>query len=130
MKSNRTMMGIFAAMALVLPGLLGSAASRAEERTAPPASPKSEFFMISSVDAKTGQIVLKRPTEVTELIQTSDKTVILNGEGKKIPFKNLRAGDTVWVVFRGRAQGARTASEIRKGPMTVKELHRRYLEFE
>jgi hypothetical protein len=68
-----------------------------------------DFFIISSVDARKKQIVLKRPTEVTELIQVGEKTVYLDEQGKAIEF---------------------IASQIRRGPMTLEELHRRYVPFQ
>jgi hypothetical protein len=88
------------------------------------------FFIISSVDLKKQQIVLKRPTEVTELIRVTDKTVYLDEQGKPIPFKDLRAGDTVFVTLASSGAGTPIAVRIRKGIMTVEELHRRYLQFE
>lgn len=81
-----------------------------------------EFFVISSVDTRKNQIVLKRPTEVTELVRVTDKTLYLDAEGRPLRFQDLRAGDTVYV-----ASSAGVATRIRKGPMTVEELHRRYL---
>lgn len=117
-------------IAAVVLGILSSNLARAEERPAPRPKTDGEFFIISSVDVKEAQIVLKRPTEVTELIHISEKTAYLNEDGKKIEFKNLRAGDTVWIKFNGNTRGVRTANVIRKGPMTVEELRRRYLKFE
>jgi hypothetical protein len=130
MTANQSTLRISASIAAVLLGILFSSTSGAQERAAPPPRTGGEFFMVSSVDAKAKQIVLKRPTEVTELIRISEKTVFLDDEGKKIQFEALRAGDTVWVTFSGNAQGVRTAGEIREGPMTIGELRRRYLKFE
>ena len=130
MKLNRPTATLSILMAAVLPGQFLPTSMRAEEDPAPKGKTAGEFFIVSSVDVKQKQIVLKRPTEVTELIQISDRTVYLNEEGKKIPFENLRAGDTVWVLFSGKAQGVRTARQIMEGPMTIGELRRRYLKFE
>lgn len=94
------------------------------------ASAGEEFFIISSVDAKNQQIVLKRPTEVTELVVVDEKTVYQDEDNKTIEFKDLRAGDTVWVSFAKSSQGSRLVARIRKGPMTVEELHRRYVQFQ
>lgn len=102
-----------------------------------------QFFLISSVDAKKHQIVLKAPTEVTELARVTDKTVYRDEQGKPMQFKDLRAGDTVYVVlspagsFRpsgstassAAGEGLRVVTRIRKGEMTPEELHRRYLRF-
>jgi uncharacterized protein DUF5666 len=89
-----------------------------------------EFFLISSVDGKKHQIVLKRPTEVTELVRVTDSTVYRDEQGKPLDFKDLRAGDTVYVTLAMQPDGSRIATRIRKGIMTVEELHRRYLKFQ
>ncbi len=89
-----------------------------------------EFFIISSVDAKKQQIVLKRPTEVTELIRVTDKTAYIDEDGKPLQLRDLRAGDTVYVTASTNPGGLPVALRIRKGIMTVDELHRRYLKFE
>ncbi len=86
-----------------------------------------DFFIISSVDIRKKQLVLKRPTEVTELMQVTDKTVCLDEQGKLIQFKELHAGDTVYVTSALSALGLRMVTRVRRGPMTVEELHRRYL---
>jgi hypothetical protein len=130
MRSNRLTTMLFILMAVMLIGPFSTLSLRAEEKTPPPGKTAEEFFIVSSVDLKQKQMVLKRPTEVTELIQTTDKTVYLDEEGKKIQFEKLRAGDTVWVFFSGKAEGARIASVVRKGPMTTEELHRRYVKFD
>ena len=108
---------------------LATVVRAAEKEPAPPAADE-EFFIVSSVDLQKNQIVLKRPTEVTLLTQVSDKTVIRNEEGKTIPLKNLRAGDTVYVAFAAGAETPRIAARIRMAPMTVEELHRRYVPFQ
>jgi hypothetical protein len=89
-----------------------------------------EFFIVSSVDATKKQIVLKRPTEVTELMQVGEKTVYLDEQGKPIEFKRFRAGDTIYVTSSFGPDGVRIASRIRRGPMTLEELHRRYVPFQ
>jgi hypothetical protein len=78
-----------------------------------------EFFIISSVDMKSQQLVLKRPTEVTELMTVDAKTQILNEERKPITLKNLRAGDTVFIASRPTPNAERIATRIRQGPMTL-----------
>ena len=98
--------------------------------TPPQASAGEEFFIISSVDAKNHQIVLKRPTEVTELVVVNEKTVYQDEDKEAIEFKDLRAGDTVWVSFAKSSERSRLVARIRKGPMTVEELHRRYVQFQ
>ncbi|MBI1941045.1 MAG: hypothetical protein HYS33_06020 [Acidobacteria bacterium] len=130
MTLNQSTIKILALAAAVLSGAYLPNLLRAEGKNASTPKTPGEFYIISSVDVKENQIVLKRPTEVTELIQISDKTAFLDEDGKKIRFENLRAGDTVWVMASGKAQGIRVASQIRKGPMTAQELHRRYLKFD
>ena len=85
-----------------------------------------EFFIISSVDTAKKQLLLKEPTEITELLQVNDKTHYTDKSGRPIQFADLRAGDTVYIRSTPAA-GGKVAVTIRKGPMTVEELHRRYL---
>jgi hypothetical protein len=127
LRSIQTRVGILI-VALSL-GSLATVVRAAETAPAPPA-PDEEFFIVSSVDLQKDQIVLKRPTEVTQLVQVSDKTVIRDEEGKTIPLETLRAGDTVYVAFAAGAESPRTTVRIRKAPMTVEELHRRYVPFQ
>jgi hypothetical protein len=88
------------------------------------------FFIISSLDARKKQIVLKHPTEVTELMRVGEKTVYLDERGKTMEFKSLRAGDTVYVTSSPGLDGVRVASQIRRAPMTLEELRRRYVPFQ
>ena len=121
---NRQTFSIISAWLLVL---FASPLVKAQSRVRGVTTGTDEFFIISSVDASKKQLVLKRPTEVTELMQVTDSTVCLDEQGKPLPFKELRAGDTVYVTCtRGRA-GPPIATRIRRAPMTVGELHRRYL---
>jgi hypothetical protein len=85
-----------------------------------------EFFVVSSVDIAKGQLLLKRPTEITELLQVNDKTHYTGRNGKAIQFSDLRAGDTVYIRSTPTAAG-RLAVSVRRGPMTLEELHRHYL---
>jgi hypothetical protein len=87
-----------------------------------------QFFMVASVDLQKSQLLLKRPTEVTLLTHVGDKTKYLDSAGKPIQLSNLRAGDTVWVTVSNGSSGA-TATRVRKGDMTVAELHRYYLDY-
>lgn len=87
-----------------------------------------EFFIISSVDAPNSQILLKRPSEVTQIMKVTPKTKYLDESGKALRLSDLRAGDTVWVLTtNGTSQP--TATRIRIGPMTIAELHRDYLDY-
>lgn len=85
--------------------------------------------MISSVDIPKSQILLKRPTEVTLLMKVNDKTQILNENGKSLHLADLHAGDTVWVKSNSSDKGEPSAISVRKGPMTVQELHRYFLDY-
>jgi hypothetical protein len=87
-----------------------------------------EFFIIASVDLAKSQLLLKRPTEVTTLLNISSQTKLLDAAGKPTQASDLRTGDTVWVIASGKGQDM-TAGRVRKGPMTVAELHQRYLDY-
>jgi len=85
-----------------------------------------EFFIVSSVDIAKGQLLVKQPTEITELLQVNDKTRYTDKNGKPMQFAELRAGDTVYIRSTATRAG-KVAVSIRKGPMTLGELHRSYL---
>ena len=87
---------------------------------------RDEFFIISSVNLPKHQLVLKLPTEVTMLMTVDSKTVIVGENGQKMNVGELRSGDTVYITFVTGREGE-NALKIRLGPMTVKELHQRYL---
>ena len=89
-------------------------------------SSAEQFFIISSVDTAKRQLLLKQPTEITEVVQVNDKTRCADKNGKAIQFVDLRAGDTVYIRSTSSSAG-KVAVSIRKGPMTLEELHRRYL---
>ncbi len=88
-----------------------------------------QFFILSSINAPKNQLVLQRPTQVTILMQVTDKTSYLDETGKPLHLADLRAGDTVWVTSSEPEAGVARAVRIRKGPMTVEQLHRLYLDF-
>jgi len=119
MKTSRLFALLLAACALAGPRL-ACAATRA-------ASPEEQFYIISSVDQKKKELVLKLPTEVTQLMRLADNTTYLGEDGKPIEFTSLRAGDTVYITSERGTDGVLIARRIRKSPMTVEELHRRYL---
>lgn len=85
-----------------------------------------EFFIVSSVDITKRQLLLKEPTEITQLIQVNDKTSYTDRNGKPMQFGDLRAGDTIYIKSSNTSAG-RVAVSIRKGPMTLEELRRHYL---
>jgi hypothetical protein len=87
---------------------------------------RDEFFIISSVNLPKHQLVLKLPTEVTMLMTVDGKTDIVGENGQKMNIGELRSGDTVYITYVTSGEGE-SALKIRLGPMTVKELHQRYL---
>ena len=119
----RTLRMTLALAAVVFAALPVAAADREQARSAR----GDEFFIISSVNASKHELVLKRPTEVTELMAVTDSTVYVDEQGKPLHFEDLRAGDTVYVAYTNRSDGPPVALRIRRGPMTLEELHRRYL---
>lgn len=92
------------------------------------ATVSDEFFIVSSVDLNKHQLLLKHPTEVTELMVVNDSTVFVDDQGHRLQFKDLRAGDTVYVTHTAPREGPPAALRIRRAPMTLEELHRRYLQ--
>ena len=115
---------VFAAFAVLV-----VAAAIADAVPAPAPVSNEEFFIVSSVDAGKGTMVLKRPTEVTLTMRVTGKTRCHDEDGKSILFTDLRAGDTIFIASDRDSSGQPVASSIRKGPMTVRELHQRYLRF-
>jgi hypothetical protein len=87
---------------------------------------RDEFFIISSVNPPKLQVIAKRPTEVTQVIFVDAGTKYLDRAGGAITLNDLHAGDTVFIRERRDANHA-VALEIRKGPMTLTELRKRYL---
>ena len=85
-----------------------------------------DFFIISSVDLAKRQLLLKLPTEVTELMGVDNRTAYFDERGRPIKLNDLRAGDTVYIT--SATSGERPlALTIRKGPMTQEVLRQRYL---
>ena len=110
------------ALSLVLTAALPGAAQ--ERKTAS----GEEFFIIASIDQSKSQVLLKRASEVTTLAQVTPKTQYFDEKGKAIRLSDLRAGDTVWAVTTG-SEDKMTVTRLRKGPMTVSELHQYYLDY-
>ena len=104
-----------------------AAATLKAENAQRQASAGEDFYIISSVNLKKNQLVLKRPTEVTVLMEVNDKTTCLDEKGKSLHLKDLRAGDTVFFASRAGSSGDPVAMRIRKGYMTLEEVHSRYL---
>lgn len=86
-----------------------------------------QFFIISSVDAAHGRLVLKQPTEVTQLVEIPANAPMRDEDGKTIHLTDLRAGDTIYAVVTRSAGGRLVVTSMRRGPMTIDELRKRYL---
>ena len=87
-----------------------------------------QFFIVASLDLQQKQLLLKYPTEVTLLVKVTDQTKFIDDSGKSTKLSDLRAGDTVWLTSSGSGTDA-TALKVRKGEMTVADLHRYYLDY-
>jgi hypothetical protein len=101
-----------------------SASARAQNKKN---SGGESFYIIASVDRAKSQILLKLPTEVTVLMKVDAKTQYVDETGKSITLNDLQTGATVWVTAPSGQEP--TAAKIRKGPMTVADLHRIYLDY-
>ncbi len=88
-----------------------------------------QFFIVASVDLQKSQLLLKYPTEVTLLLIVNAATKFVDENGKPLKLSDFRAGDTVWMVSSTSGQGEATAIHVRKGQMTVADLHRYYLDY-
>jgi len=89
-----------------------------------------KFFIVASVDLQKSQLLLKYPTEVTLLLVVNNATKFTDDTGKPLKLSDFRSGDTVWVVSSTSGQGEATALRVRKGEMTVADLHHYYLDYE
>ena len=85
-----------------------------------------EFFIVSSIDLARQQILLKRPTEVTELMRVDASTRYFADRGSTLHLADIRAGDTVFIISK-LSGGQPVAVSVRKGPMTLDLLRERYL---
>jgi len=86
-----------------------------------------EFFIVSSIDVAQSRLLLKRPTEVTVPATITSSTRIHGERGESLRLSDLRSGDTVYAVTSKLPNGQLMITSLRRGPMTVEELHRRYL---
>ncbi len=108
--------------------LVFAGATRGLAGPASPASASNEedFFIVSSVDVAQKRLVLKRPSDVTVLVRVTEKTTYRSEQNRPLQLTDLRGGDTVYVRLSAGSESD-VAKSIRKGPMTVEELRRRYL---
>ncbi len=120
LKTSSILLALALSTLVLLPALAGE-----QERSGRKLD--EEFFIVSSIDTKKQQVLLKRPTEVTELMLVTEKTAFQDEQGKPLRLSDFRAGDTVYVTSYADSSGARVARRLRKGPMTVKGLKRSYL---
>jgi hypothetical protein len=111
---------------LVLAALTTLLFAQADARGASSRFTDGDFFIVSSIDLGKNQILLKRPTEVTELMRVDGDTRYFEERGKAIRVTDLRAGDTVYILSKLKG-GQTIATAIRRGPMTVEVLRARYL---
>ena len=86
-----------------------------------------DFYIVSSISMSAKQIVLKLPTEVTLLVQTNAQSQFLDETAKPLTLKDLRAGDTVFVVLQKSSGGTPVVQKLQRGGMTVQELHKKYM---
>ena len=92
-------------------------------------TPQGEhYYIIGSVDQSQQQILLKKPTEITLLLKVTPDTKFVSEGGKPLKLSDFRAGDTVWVTYKGNGADA-TADHVRAGGMTVAELHKYFLDY-
>lgn len=112
---------------VALAGILSPARPAVAAEVRSPAPTAEEFFIVSSVNADKGTMVVKKPTETTLTILVTAKTRCRGEKGETIRFTDLRAGDTVFIASESDPSGHPAASSIRRGPMTLEELRRRYL---
>jgi hypothetical protein len=87
-----------------------------------------QFFIVASLDLQKQQLLLKYPTEVTLLVKATDQTKFVDDSGNAMKLSDFRAGDTVWLTSGKGSDGA-VALKVRKGQMTVADLHRYYLDY-
>ena len=111
--------GIFAVLMMPL-------FAQPEKDQAKESSNQGDFFIVSSIDLAKKQILLKRPTEVTELMRVDSSTRYFEERGKPMRLADLRAGDTVYIVSKPNAEQP-VAVTIQKGPMTMEVLRERFL---
>ena len=88
-----------------------------------------EFFMVSSVDQQTHQVVLMRPTQLTVAASVGPQTHCWAEDGQKMSPTGLKAGDTVWAIVKPGKNGVMNALSIREGAMTQSELEKIYLHY-
>lgn len=87
-----------------------------------------QFFIVASIDKQKSEMLLKRPTEVTLLVKLTPKTKYSSAQGKSVTVDDFHAGDTVWAKLSSD-KGDPDLISIRKGEMTIADLHKYYLDY-
>jgi hypothetical protein len=105
--------------------LLGLYAPQAAAQAKAP----DQFFVISSIDRTKHLLVLLQATEITEIMNITDKTQYLGMNGKPGKLTDLRSGDCVYVVFHKEKDGSLVVDKVTQGVMTVAELRKRYVPY-
>ena len=123
-KGGRRLRAVFLTFATIVG--CGFSLAGQSSKAAGTANGGEEFFIVSSVDITKKQLLLKEPTEITQLIEVNDKTRYTDRTGKAMQLGDLRAGDTIYLRSTTTSAG-RVAVSIRKGPMSLQELQRHYL---
>lgn len=90
-------------------------------------SATDDFFIISSVDKAHNALILLRPNQLTATIGVTDKTQLLDDQGKPMKLADLRTGDTIFINYTSKPDGTMTASRVRMGVMTMAEMRKRYM---
>jgi hypothetical protein len=113
-------------LAAVVATALLPLSAQSDNKTATAGETQGDFFIVSSVDLSKKQILLKLPTEVTELIQVDGNTRYFDERGKPLKLGDLRSGDTVYIAST-HTGGPPLAISIHRGPMTLDILRQHYL---
>jgi hypothetical protein len=123
--NKRLLPRFFLAVALLAVAATLAAPAAGAARKGPTHEIRDEFFIVSEVHLKKHHLVLELPTQITMVMQVTDKTVFTNEQGRRLPLSKIRAGDTVYINYIKNPKGS-TALRIHEGPMTVRLLHERY----
>jgi hypothetical protein len=87
---------------------------------------RNQFFIVSEVNLGQRQVVFEAPTQITATMTVTDKTVLTDADGKKMPISDLRAGDTGYLTYVQKGNTVETIS-FHLGPMTMSKLRTDYL---
>ncbi|MBZ5566138.1 MAG: hypothetical protein LAP13_27440 [Acidobacteriia bacterium] len=85
----------------------------------------ADFFAIATIDAAKQELVLRGPMDLTQVARVTNHTPYLDLNGNELSFKDLRVGDTVYVIMSRDIDGVPRILSLHRGPMTAEEFHRR-----